>query len=86
MRRIRAVKAEAKMADATNDAFRGMKGAEALFKSKAELKAEKEQKKAAKKLEKSKVGSSATPSASQQSTAAAAAVFPCMARMRLVVL
>lgn len=48
----------------TNDAFRGMNGKEALFKSKAELKAEKEAARAAKKLEKSKV--SATPSAAKQ--------------------
>lgn len=39
----------------TNDAFRGMNGKESLFKSKAEIKAEKEAAKAAKKLEKSKV-------------------------------
>lgn len=40
----------------TNNAFRGMDGKDALFKSKAEIKAEKEAAKAAKKLEKSKVG------------------------------
>jgi hypothetical protein len=39
----------------TNNAFRGMDGVESLFKSKAELKAEKEAAKAKKKLEKSKV-------------------------------
>jgi hypothetical protein len=39
----------------TNNAFRGMDGADALFKSKAELKAEKAAAKEKKKLEKSKV-------------------------------
>jgi hypothetical protein len=39
----------------TNDAFRGMNGEERLFKSKAELKAEKDAARAKKKLEKSKV-------------------------------
>ena len=43
----------------TNDAFRGMNGEERLFKSKAELKAEKAAAKEKKKLEKSKV--KATP-------------------------
>jgi len=45
---------------ATNNAFRGMDGADALFKSKAELKAEKAAAKEKKKLEKSKVRSHST--------------------------
>jgi hypothetical protein len=44
----------------TNNAFRGMDGKEALFKSKAELKAEKEAAKAKKKMEKSKVMATST--------------------------
>lgn len=45
------------MADATNGAFRGMTGKDALFKSKAEMKAEKAALKEKKKMEKSKVSS-----------------------------
>jgi hypothetical protein len=41
----------------TNNAFRGMDGVDSLFKSKAELKAEKAAAKEKKKLEKSKVSS-----------------------------
>jgi len=41
--------------DATNGAFRGMTGKDALFKSKAEMKAEKAALKEKKKMEKSKV-------------------------------